>query len=319
MSHKRNILFLSLLILSLAGLGYLLQAQWADQHRNAPDANSFADNSNHPVGPKGDCIYHGYWDHLRGPDGGREFAKHFNIGKSSSVDTVDEVVAQGIPAIAMVGGFNPDRPEFFEERILDKAEVLSDYSADTVPIVLLMDEPYLKGFTKEQLEEMIRLSNEILNRDGNGFQFTFSFARASIMRDSFQLPNNIELAWVNWYPFYEREYPAAYFDSERQFKRDFARKMDPVFKRYPEVKWFVTGQAFGDYVDVARELPKWRRPPLEAPEWYARLAVEYPEIVGLIWWVWQSRHDGRWTGTDQMPELYEAQKKASEILCELNS
>lgn len=315
MSQKRIILFLLLLTISMAGLGSFLQAKWADQNIDAPLANNLPDNSIHMSGLKDDCIYYGYWDHLRGPDGGREFAKHFNIGKSSSVDTVVEVVEQGIPAIARVGGFNPKRPEYFEERILDKAEVLLDYTADTVPIVLLVDEPYLKGFTKEQLERLIELSEKYLNRDGNGFQFTFSFARASIMRESFQLPDNIKLSWVNWYPFYEREYPAAYFDSERQFKRDFARKMEPVFEQRPDVRWFVTGQAFGDYVDHARELPKWRRPPLEAPKWYARLAVEYPEVVGLIWWVWQSRSDGRWTGTDQMPELYEAQKEAAGILC----
>jgi hypothetical protein len=135
------------------------------------------------------------------------------------------------------------------------------------------------------------------------------------MRDQFRLPKNIELAWVNWYPFYEREYPAAFFETKRQFKRDFARKMEPIFEKRPDVEWFVTGQAFGDYYDQTEDLPKWRRPPVDTPFWYAELATEYTQVTGLIWWVWQSRSDGRWTGTDQMPALYNSQIKAFEKIC----
>ena len=315
MIFNRIILILLLISFGFAGATRLFQANGTDQNRQELQEPATQANSKDLSESEKKCIYYGYWDHLRGPDGGREFARHFNIGKSSSVDTVDDVLEQGIPAIAIVGGFNAKRPEFFEERIQDKAEVLLHYDSEKVPVILLMDEPYLKGFTTEQLEELIDLSERYLNRKGNKFRFTFSFARASMMRDQFRLPKNIELAWVNWYPFYEREYPAAFFETKRQFKRDFARKMEPVFEKRPDVEWFVTGQAFGDYYDQTEDLPKWRRPPVDTPFWYAELATEYTQVTGLIWWVWQSRSDGRWTGTDQMPALYNSQIKAFEKIC----
>lgn len=245
------------------------------------------------------CKLYGYWDHTQGPGEGREFITHVNVGKSLSA-SVDEIIDQGIQAIPMIEGFSADdSPGVWRDRLKDKASQLSDYTAEQIPFIILIDEPYSRGWTDSRLEELLRQAKQVMPQ----FRFAYTVKQLSTSlsrRPDRRLPQNADYIGINYYPFRSgTSVSRSDFENEiTDILQDIRQKID--------TELFIVGQAFYDN-------KKWIEPPAESPLWYAEIVQGEPDITGLLWYEWRKR--SREGGTVNMPELYEKQQEAFNIVC----
>lgn len=239
--------------------------------------------------------FFGFWDHPAVPD---SMAAYVNVGKSLSADDTRTVTRHGLPAIPIITGFREgDSPDVWRKRLRDKSGQLPD--AETVPFVLLIDEPYGKGFDDRKLEQLIDIAREEMP----GHKFAYTVMTLTILnRPQRRLPRNADYIGINYYPFRTGSNMA----TEGQFQRDMNRLMNAAREKI-NTRFFIVGQAF--YED-----DKWHQPPAEAPLWYARAVAEADDIHGLLWFEWRNR--GNWQGAGSMPEFRENLIKAGSLFVE---
>ncbi len=249
-------------------------------------------------------IFYGYWDHESGPEGGREFLSHVNVGKSRS-RSVRNIIDQGIPAIPIITGFQSSDPaRSWRDRLLDSVSFFNDFSSEDIPCILLIDEPYEKGWKQKQLETLIDLSKEII---GDQFKYGYTVTEGNVryQRDT-ELPQNADYIFVNYYPFRTDPEEDKVGSTQAAFTREFGRTINALRSKAGEKTRFgITGQAFFGQ--------KWRIPPIDSPLWYAEAVLSHEEIDILLWFEWW-RNNAPWQGTRVMPALYEKQQQAYRLL-----
>ena len=244
-------------------------------------------------------IYFGYWDAHAAPDN-----QPANIYKLPWNDLGRE--GKKMP---MIGGFRHDDSESdIRKRLRDRKSHID--SASDVEFILLHDEPFYKNFTPEKQELIIRCAKEEMG----DYKYGFSYARGALVDQpnaDRRIPDNLDVAMVNYYPFYHRDYIEKHewwpmwITTESEFRNDLEDVLDKV-KDVPEV--YLTGQ--GHKSDGSREM-KYRQPPIESVQWYVNACYKY-SLKGVVWWLWESR--SRSIGMGEMPELYEEHKRVFETI-----
>lgn len=292
---KKTLLSLSFLILFVAACASI---------RAMSDNGLFAGESERSETPNERALrmsgqntkkFFGFWDHPALPD---SMAAYVNVGKSLSADDTRTVTRHGLPAIPIITGFREgDSPDVWRKRLRDKSSQLPD--PEVVPFVLLIDEPYGKGFDDKKLELLIDIAREEMP----GHKFAYTVMTLTILnRPQRRLPQNADYIGINYYPFRTGSNIA----TEQRFQRDMNRLMTAARKKI-NTRFFIVGQAF--YEDE-----KWRQPPAEAPFWYARAVAGAEDIDGLLWFEWRNR--GNWQGVGSMPEFRENLIKAGSLFVE---
>ena len=250
---------------------------------------------------KPEPIYFGYWDAHAAPDN-----QPANIHKLPWND-LDRF--HGSKVIPMIGGFRHDDTEAdIRKRLSDRKNHID--SASDVEWVMLMDEPFYKNFTPEKQELLIQCAKEEMG----DYKYGFAYARGALVDQpnaDRRIPSNLDVAMVNYYPFYDRDYIEhhewwhMWITTEAEFQNDLENVLDKL-KDVPEV--YLTGQ--GHKSDGSREM-KYRQPPIESVQWYVNACYEYG-LKGVLWWLWASR--SRSIGMGEMPELYEEHKRVFETI-----
>ena len=242
--------------------------------------------------------FYGYWDHESGPNGGTGFLDYVNVGKSLSVGTAPDIVAQGIPVIPIISGFTSDMNSTeWRNRLDDKKAALRSMGTENVTFILLMDEPYGAGFTTSQLEQIVDDAHAIIDfNDSNlpSFRYGYTFTESTI-NSAPNLPQNIDVVAINYYPFRVSdsnvilENEKYYFDLRTQTLIDNARS-----KKSGSSNISITGQSFEGQTN-------WRTPPSGSPEWYTAWVRDNNDIEGLLWFTWADRPGG--IGAQNIPGL----------------
>lgn len=243
-------------------------------------------------------ILYGYWDHWYGPDHGEAFLVHVNVGKALS-SSIGKIVDQGIFGIPIIEGFNArDSREVWHDRLEDKARQIMPY-ASKVPFVILIDEPYSRGWTDEKLEWLIEEARVAM--PGLKFAYTVKQLSTSLrQRPDRRLPQNADFIGINYYPFRI----GGGVDTQAEFNAELTLILEDARIKLPEqTQLFLVGQAF-------YENDKWHEPPVDSPLWYADV-VKKERLSALIWYEWRDRSR---VGTRSMPWLYEKQIEAGKML-----
>jgi hypothetical protein len=252
----------------------------------------------------GSDVLYGYWDHESGPDDGREFLHHVNVGKSRS-RSVRNIINQGIPAIPIITGFRSSGSESdWKTRLADSVPFFDGYSATEIPCILLIDEPFSSGWTTGQLETLVNLSKEVI---GEHYHYGFTVTEGNVRyNNALVLPQNAAYIVVNYYPFRVDPVEDKVGSTKAGFIREFGRTIEALRGKAGEKTRFgITGQAFFGQ--------KWRIPPIESPLWYAEAVMNHSDIDILLWFEWW-RNNAQWQGTRVMPALYEKQQQAYRLI-----
>lgn len=287
--RKKTLLSLSFLILFVAACASI---------RAMSDNGLFAGESERSETPDEGALrmsgqntkkFFGFWDHPSVPD---SMLAYVNVGKSLAADDTRSVTRSGLPAIPIISGFRSgDTPSDWRKRLSDKGQQIPD--PDEVPFILLIDEPYSKGWDDEKLEQLIDLAREVMPEH----KFAYTVMTLTILnRPQRKLPQNADYIGINYYPFRI----GTNMNSERRFRNDLERLMIAARSKI-DTRFFIVGQAFYDD-------DKWHQPPAESPLWYARAIGETEDIDGLLWFEWRNRSN--WQGTRSIPEYVENLKIA---------
>lgn len=242
------------------------------------------------------CKLYGYWDSRYTPDDApaNVYKGYLDGGRAK------ELSERG-PVIPILSGFGAkDNPAEIEERFQiykDRIEEIHN-----IEFIILQDEPYYKGFTKDKLEQIVEIGRRVL---GN-YRFSYSFARGNIRNLNIELPQNLDIVGINFYPFYEFQYnPLRYYTTESQFMNYLNGTVNIARNKAPASEIFIVGQGFS-------AKGKYRKPPVESPLWYAKFLQENEDVIGMLWYEWR---DTRFKGTKSMPDFYDKQKEAFRELC----
>lgn len=259
-------------------------------------------------GYSGTCKLYGYWDHLYAPNKGRSLLSFVNAGKGLSVVQGKEITKQGIKSIPSISGFkSTDSDSKLRKRVGWYKKALHEIGAKNIAFVLLLDEPFSKGFTVKQLETIVDEAHSVF---GKNFKFGYTFTRGTILGNR-KLPQNVDYVGINFYPFYEaiRGYPQIY--TRKEFNDLFSIVMwSARRKAAPNARFFITGQGF-------YQPGKWRKPPVQSPLWYAEFIQKANDIDGLLWFEYRKKRkkNSRFSGSAAMPNLLKVQKEAFGIVC----
>lgn len=170
-------------------------------------------------------------------------------------------------------------------------------------IILLQDEPLSThhGFTLEEVQFLYDTAKELMPE----YQFGFTFTRGAV--------NNKDLPKADWimltaYPFFREDYPDIQVHGKDQFDKWFDAHIEKAREKFSG-DIFVIGQGFYNPDSAPEKRRKWRRPPIEAPGWYAE-AIIRNKLKGIIWWVYSIERDDT-IGLEDIPEYFEKIKQIS--------
>ncbi|NBC05549.1 MAG: hypothetical protein GVY20_17840 [Bacteroidetes bacterium] len=213
--------------------------------------------------------------------------------------SIEFIVEEGIPGIAIIEGFSEDRNQI-RERLKDNSSFIIKYSPDTENLfTILTDEPYSEGKNAHIMEQMINDAKEII---GQEYEFAFTFKELAF-RDERKFPKNLDWVGINFYPFRAKNG----VQNRQQFMNRFKYIYERAKEKAPNAKIFVVGQAFKG--------GKWVHPPVEAPFWYMEF-VQENDIDALLWW--KLRSSSSWNGAVDMPRLMSSIREVGYQLIELN-
>lgn len=216
----------------------------------------------------------GWWDYEAGLGG--------DVGKSKS-KSIGYIVEDGLPAIAIIEGFNEDRDDI-RERLKDSATFITKYKSGTENLfTILTDEPFSEGKDAQIMEYMVSEAKEII---GDQYEFSFTFKEKAFV-DSRELPKNADWIGINFYPFRFEDG----VDSKEQFTDRFDRIIEAA-KQKSNAKIFIVAQTFYG--------GKWKKPPVESVDWYIEVCEKH-NIELLLWWKYGSSDE--WIGAKDMPAL----------------
>lgn len=247
-----------------------------------------------------ECKNYGYWDYLDDPE---EMKPSSNVAMSYNASDAQKVIDDGMKVIINVS--HQLRKEESESQwrsdLRGMAQAIRNYSPDDVLWILLWDEPYGQdGLNTEELEQMVELAREII---GDEFKYGFTLSEGNILNE--QIPTNLDVAGINYYPFFKgwRGYKSI---STREEFFEYLNELKGIIKEtVPNAELSITGQGFHG--------KQWRKPPLESAKWYVEASQE-SDILSLIYWQYRTRPDN-WDGLEDIPDLLNAQREAFNEVC----
>ncbi|MDR9366403.1 MAG: hypothetical protein RI575_13775 [Balneolaceae bacterium] len=241
---------------------------------------------------KDGCKLYGYWDSVYTPV---DSPANVYKGYTNELDNLPEG-----KLIPMISGFSPDDSQHdVRQRLQLHLDIIDEYN--NIEFVLLHDEPRHKGLSVELLEMIVDEAKKIKPN----YRYAFTFSRGNARNAD--LPSNIDIVGINFYPFYYQSYyPQRHFTTKQQFNDHLSSTIRSVKSKVKNAEIFIVGQGFYDE-------SKYRKPPVESALWYAEFAKKSEEVVGLLWFEWRDRQN--WKGTRSIADLYELQKEAFRLLC----
>lgn len=245
-------------------------------------------------------IFTAFWYSNKVPDNELKGLMTAGHHAGPNYDSLKQILDYGHKIIPTIGGFKPTETESqLRQRIGWYKKIFERIGWENIEYIILRDEPYPKGFTKEQLEWII---DEALKQYET--KVTFSFTRGAILRQD--LPENIKTVAINFYPFFRDDAPEGYvqvFDYE-SFKDHVNLILGTAREKLPGAEFILTVQVFGSHEG---DTPPWRMPDPESAEWYMKAVSENPDIIGLTFWAWDTEG---WNGLETNPALQKAWVKA---------
>lgn len=287
--NKKTLIAISFLILFVAACASIRAMSGDGLFTGENERSETSGEESLRVSDSNSNKFFGFWDHPSVPD---SMLAYVNVGKSLAADDTRAVTRSGLPAIPIISGFRSgDSPADWRKRLSDKSQQIP--GPDEIPFILLIDEPYSKGWDDEKLERLTDIAREVLP----DHKFAYTVMTLTILnRPQRKLPQNADYIGINYYPFRI----GTNMNSERRFRNDLERLMIAARSKI-DTRFFIVGQAFYDD-------DKWHQPPAESPLWYASAIRESDDIDGLLWFEWRNRSN--WQGTRSMPEYVENLKKA---------
>lgn len=241
----------------------------------------------------------GWWYDEEGED--RESSNTIKVWP----EVLDKALKTDFDIVAYIGGFEVnDSVKKWKERLANKGRHLIGADPSRIKAVILRDEPRPKGWEYQKLEDLIEAARDVL---GNEFQYTYSFTRKSIDLDKneeYKLPQNTQLIWWNYYPFYALEYPTpiewGHAETEQEFYDSFERTLEIARQKSAlGCKFMITTQAFNQTASETEYKMKLRTPPKDAPLWYAKFISRNDDMLGALHFVYDGK-DNRWTGAKDL-------------------
>lgn len=276
-------------------LGLSLYAQFGEEEEIDQSSNhTFESNQN------SECKYYGYWDYLDDPE---EMGKAANVGMSYNANDAQKVIDNGLKVIINVSHqLRKDESESqWKSDLRGMAQSIQNYSPDDVLWILLWDEPYGQGgLTTKELESIVNLAREII---GDEFKYGFALSEGNILDR--KIPANMDVAAINYYPFFKGWRGYKQITTREEFLEYFTKLKGIIKDTVPDVEIAITGQGFYG--------KQWRKPPLESAAWYVEASQE-SDILSLVYWQYRTRPDN-WNGLEDIPDLLNAQREAFNEVC----
>lgn len=241
------------------------------------------------------CKWWGYWDSNYTPED-----VPANIFRCYLNDNCNEGIERGNRLAILLNDFRPEDSEaLIRKRLQNWNNRMTHEVREATEFIILEDEPRHKGFSVKQLERMVEIAREEIG----DYKFTFSFMRRASWENI--LPENLDVVWINFYPFYRQDYyPELFINTQENFNRLLSTTLARVRKKIPHAKIMLTGQAFYD--------EHYREPPLKSVQWYHEFIQNHEYILGILWYQWR---DFKGIGTTSMPKLYNIQTSTFESMC----
>lgn len=235
-----------------------------------------------------------FWNSVNVPENDLKKLMNAGVTRSPNYRELEEVVKTGRKVIPLFGAFNADHTEAeLRERVGWYKAVFERIGWENIECIILRDEPYLKNLTLHQMEIIIDEAKNLYKAP-----LAFTFTQNSINKR--KLPAGLDMVIINFYPFFEKGAPEGYaqIHNYRSFKHEFDRTMRLIRKKSAGSAIAITTQVFGS----GSRIP-WRIPEPETAEWYMKAIAEHDDIVGLMFWGWESN---RYKGLSENPELQNA-------------
>jgi len=229
-----------------------------------------------------------------------EVRDYVNCGKVWQVGQIEDMLGEYKYGIVYISGlFKQENKDRWQSIVQNIGTRLSN--REGLLYILLQDEPFHKGFTTEDLRQLIGWCHQYWS-----VKPAINYTIDNCLDQ--RMPAVDHVVVVNFYPFFERgtEYPQIFDES------DFQGYLHRVLESASEVFDFefgLTGQAFWN---KSSRFP-WRKPPLESPEWYKKAVLSH-NIIHFQWWAYDSGN-GQWGYLKEMPELLNEIKKVNQELC----
>lgn len=257
-----------------------------------------------PLSPK----FFGFWDGQKESAG--EGTTTGNTVKGWSVSQARDLHnTYNKPAIISGMGFDPnDDPSVWRSKLQGSKSTIHDIGSANTRFILLLDEPYSKGWTKAQLEQLVEIGREVLNTDGESFRFAYTVpwgVTQGWSGNQEDQPDNVDYLGLNLYLF--RKDSSAY-DSKNAWTAEFNDAVSKLKAKSNTsyTRFFLTGQGFKGWV-------KWKQPLDQSPYWTAEAVQNEPDMDGLLWFEYTSRDADR-IGSEDMPTIYANIKDAYNTL-----
>lgn len=181
---------------------------------------------------------------------------------------------------------------------------IQDFPPDSV-YVLIQDEPLTRhhGFTTEEMNFLY----DGFKERAPEFQFGFVHTVGEVNRGG--LPRQ-DFTILGAYPFFHQEFHNNGVHDRQSFDNWIDNRIAQGRKEGSDTI-FIIGQGFYNPDSAPDRRRKWRKPPVEAPLWYAEAAVRN-NVAGMLWWVYSiNRNDT--VGLEDMPEYFERIKRLNTV------
>ena len=228
-------------------------------------------------------FFHGWWD------------SHWADNSGMSIIKVDSIHLDNHPRsvkkIVMLSGFKKDMTNAqIRSRIRGRINM---YDRDDISMIILHDEPYYGGLSPEQVQYIADEAKSAYRHP-----VAMTFARGEINNLDRPIPHSLDACSINFYPFYVEGYNH-WINDEKTFNAHLQGSLNRIKQKGFQNGVFLVGQVFQDSPDN-RKTPKYRKPPVEAIDWYFR-ACEKHSLIGMLWFEWRNRQN--WVGANTMPDI----------------
>jgi len=216
------------------------------------------------------------------------------ITRSPNYKDLETVLKSGRKVIPLFGAFEAGQTDSeLRQRVGWYTNVFERVGWENIELIILRDEPYLKDLTKHQMEVIIDEAEKQYKAP-----LAFSFTQNTI--NSRPLPTGLDVVIINFYPFFEKGAPRGYaqIHDYASFKSELNRTLRLIRQKSPGSTIVVTAQVFGSESRIP-----WRIPEPETAEWYMKAIADHNDVVGLLFWGWESNHH---TGLSEIPGLQQA-------------
>lgn len=246
-------------------------------------------------------IFTAFWYSNNVPDSELKRLMSSGLHASPNYVPLKQILDYGHKVIPFIGGFSSEENEFeLRRRVGWYKKSFERIGWENIDCIILMDEPFLKGFTTKQLEWIVDEAHKVYGKE---IKVTYMFTRGSIL--SKDLPKNLDIVGFNFYPLFREDAPEGYAQifKYKSFEEYFDLILENARKKVPNAQFILTAQIFGTKEGIT-DSPPWRMPKPETAEWYMKAISKNHDIVGLLFWAWDGGK--KWNGLSTSEELQKA-------------